>query len=192
MSIWRPCPLRRSWDWPPLRRPGSPARRRASSAYAAELRKREGWRVEGATSLEAWMVERCGVSRASARSYADVGGQLEKRPHLTAGLSSGELTFDKVAAVVDVATPANDRQLADLARECTVRQLQEVARTERGVPRSRARDRPRVAFGQIQRRMPHGDGPDAARVLRRGEDPPRDRGPGAALGRRDPMGSTAL
>ena len=106
--------------------------------YAAELRKREGWRVEGATSLEAWMVERCGVSRASARSYAHVGGQLEKRPHLTAGLSSGELTFDKVAAVVDVATPANDRQLADLARECTVRQLQEVARTERGVPRSRA------------------------------------------------------
>ena len=106
--------------------------------YTAELRKREGWRAEGATSLEAWMVERCGVSRASARSYAHVGEQLEERPHLTAALSSGELTFDKVAAVVDVATPANDRELADLARGCTVRQLQEVARTERGVPRSRA------------------------------------------------------
>lgn len=106
--------------------------------YTAELRKREGWRAEGATSLEAWMVERCGVSRASARSYAHVGEQLEERPHLTAALSSGELTFDKVAAVVDVATPANDRELAELARECTVRQLQEVARTERGVPRSRA------------------------------------------------------
>jgi hypothetical protein len=67
-----------------------------------------------------------------------VGEQLEDRPHLTTGLSSGELTFDKVAAVVDVSTPANDRELADLARECTVRQLQEVARTERGAPRSRA------------------------------------------------------
>ena len=106
--------------------------------YIAEITKREGWRAEGATSPQAWMVERCGVSRASARSYAHVGEQLEDRPHLTAGLSSGELTFDKVAAVVDVATPANDRELADLARECTVRQLQEVARTERGVPRSRA------------------------------------------------------
>ena len=106
--------------------------------YTAELGKREGWRAEGATSLEAWMVERCGVSRASARSYAHVGEQLEERPHLTAALSSGELTFDKVAAVVDVATPSNDRELADLALQCTVRQLQEVAHTERGVPRSRA------------------------------------------------------
>jgi hypothetical protein len=106
--------------------------------YSREIGKREAWRAEGATSLEAWMVERCGVSRASARSYTHVGEQLEGRPRLTAGLSSGELTFDKVAALVDVATPANDRELADLAQESTVLQLQEIARTERGVPRSRA------------------------------------------------------
>ena len=30
--------------------------------YTGELGKREGWRTEGATSLEAWIVERCGVS----------------------------------------------------------------------------------------------------------------------------------
>jgi Domain of unknown function (DUF222)/HNH endonuclease len=106
--------------------------------YTRVIEKREGWRAEGATSLEAWMVERCGISRASARSYAHVGEELDDRPHLTAGLSSGDLTFDKVAAIVDVATPANDRELADLALECTVRQLQEVARAERGAPNSRA------------------------------------------------------
>ena len=117
---------------------GSPVRRHASSSYTAEIGKREGWRAEGATSLEAWMVERCGVSLASARSYAHVGEQLEDLPIWPLALASGELTFDKVRAVVDVATPANDRELADLAQECTVRQLQEVARTERGVPRSRA------------------------------------------------------
>ena len=61
--------------------------------YSREIGKREAWRAEGATSLEAWMVERCGVSRSSARTYAHVGEQLEGRPHLTAGLSSGELTF---------------------------------------------------------------------------------------------------
>jgi hypothetical protein len=104
----------------------------------AEIGKREGWRTEGATSLEGWMVERCGDSPACARSYAHVGEQLEDLPELTAGLASGDLTFDKVRAIVDVATPANDRELADLALECTVRQLQEVARTERGAPRSRA------------------------------------------------------
>ena len=106
--------------------------------YTAEIGNREGWRTEGATSLEAWMVERCGDSLASARSYAKVGEQLEDLPELATGLASGDLTFDKVRAVVEVATPANDRELADLARECTVRQLQEVARTERGVPSSRA------------------------------------------------------
>jgi Domain of unknown function (DUF222)/HNH endonuclease len=106
--------------------------------YARVIGKREGWRAEGATSLEALIEERCGVSRASARSYAHVGEQLENRPHLAAGLSSGDLTFDKVAAVVDVATAANEWELADLARECTVRQLQQVARTERGAPSSRA------------------------------------------------------
>jgi hypothetical protein len=106
--------------------------------YTAEIGKREGWRTEGATSLEAWMVERCGDSQASARSYAHVGERLENLPELTAGLAAGELTFDKVRAVVDVATPANERELAELARECTVRQLQEVARTQGGAPRSRA------------------------------------------------------
>ena len=35
--------------------------------YTGELGKREGWRAEGATSLEAWIVERCGVSLATAR-----------------------------------------------------------------------------------------------------------------------------
>ena len=40
--------------------------------------------------------------------------------------------------MADVATPENDRDLAALAQECTVRELHEVARTERGAPRSRA------------------------------------------------------
>jgi hypothetical protein len=104
----------------------------------AELDKREGWRAEGATSLEAWIVERCGVSLASARAFAHVAEKLDDLPHLAAGLSSGDLTFDKVRAVADVATPMSDSDLAAQAQECTVRQLHEVARTERGVPRTRA------------------------------------------------------
>ena len=106
--------------------------------FTGELAKREGWRAEGATSMEAWIVERCGVSLASARSFAHVAERLNELPHLAAGLSSGELTFDKVRAVADVASPRNDQELAEQAKDCTVRQLHEVARTERGVPRSRA------------------------------------------------------
>jgi hypothetical protein len=104
----------------------------------AELDKREGWRAEGATSLEAWIVERCGVSLANARAFAHVAERLNDLPHLAAGLSAGELSFDKVRAVADLATPESDPDLAALAQDCTVRQLHEVGRTERGVPRSRA------------------------------------------------------
>ena len=106
--------------------------------YTTELGKREAWRAEGATSLVAWIVERCGRSLASARSVVHAGERLVDLPRLAAGFSSGELTFDKVRAVADVATPANDQKLADQAKDCTVRQLHEVARAERGAPSSRA------------------------------------------------------
>ena len=47
-------------------------RRGSLFCYTGELDKREGWRAEGATSLEAWIVERCGVSLATARAFAHV------------------------------------------------------------------------------------------------------------------------
>src|SRR3984957_10854163 len=116
------------------------ARRMASQAglivlLTGELDRREGWRAEGATSLEAWIVERCGVSLANARAFAHVAEKLNDLPHLAAGLSSGDLSFDKVRVVADVATAETDGDLAVQAQECTVRQLHEVARSERGVPR---------------------------------------------------------
>jgi hypothetical protein len=120
------------------------SRRMASEAglfvrLTGELDKRESWKSEGATSVVAWIVERCGVSLATARAFAHVAERLSALPHLSAAFSAGELTFDKVRAVADVATPRSDADLAAQAKECTVKQLHEVARTERGAPRSRAK-----------------------------------------------------
>jgi hypothetical protein len=107
----------------------------------AELDRREGWRKEGATSLEAWIVERCGTSVPTARGFAHVGERLFDLPHLAAGLAEGSLSFDKVRAVVDAATPETDRELTQRAAGSTVRELGEVARMERGVdPRNERRD----------------------------------------------------
>ncbi len=69
-----------------------------------ELDRRQGWRDEGATSLKAWIVERCGVSLPTARAWARLRSGSSPS-HLAAGLSDGELSFDKVRAVVDTATP---------------------------------------------------------------------------------------
>ncbi len=107
---------------------------------AAELDRREGWRTDGATSLEAWLTERCAVAPATARAWAHVGGRLFDLPHLAEGLTSGALSFDQVRAVVDAATPESDASLRAQASECSVRQLAELAKNETAPPVNAARE----------------------------------------------------
>jgi hypothetical protein len=92
-----------------------------------ELDRREGWRDEGATSVETWLVERCGVSVATARAWAHVAQRLFDLPQLAAALCQGEIGFDKVRAVVDAATPETDLDLREHARASSVRELAQLA-----------------------------------------------------------------
>jgi hypothetical protein len=120
------------------------ARNMASSAglivlLSGELDRREGWRDEGATSLESWMVERLGVSVPTARALAHVGGRLYDLPHLADALSAGELSFDKVRAVVDTATPESDAEFRDRAQQHSVRELAQLARSRRETSAETAR-----------------------------------------------------
>ncbi|HEY6474838.1 MAG TPA: DUF222 domain-containing protein [Acidimicrobiales bacterium] len=101
---------------------------------AAELDRREAWRAEGATSLEAWLAERCNVSAATARAWAHVGTRLFDLPRLAEGLTSGSVSFDQVRAVVDAATPQSEAALVAQAPECSVRQLGELAKTQNPEP----------------------------------------------------------
>ena len=116
-----------------------------------ELDRRQGWRDEGATSLEAWIVERCGVSVSTARAWAHVAGRLFDLPQLASALCAGEISFDKVRAVVDVATPETDHVLVKRAAECSVRQLAELARSTTGTGAERAR------FGDERRSLRFND-----------------------------------
>jgi hypothetical protein len=99
-----------------------------------ELDRREGWRVDGATSLEAWMVQQFGFSITTARAYAHLATRLFDLPHLAAGLSTGELSFDQVRAVVDAATPETERDLCERASTCSVIELTELARASQSPP----------------------------------------------------------
>ena len=96
-----------------------------------ELERREGFRVDGATSLESWIVARTGVSAPTARAYSQVGKLLFDLPHLSDALSAGRVSFDKVRAVAGVATPESDADLAEAAAELSVRDLAELARSAR-------------------------------------------------------------
>jgi Domain of unknown function (DUF222)/HNH endonuclease len=101
-------------------------------AVLGELERREGWRSEGATSLGAWLTQRCGVSEATGRAWAHVAERLDDLPHLAQGLRVGALSFDKVRAAVDIATPESDAEVLRQAEDCSVRQLTELGKDARG------------------------------------------------------------
>jgi hypothetical protein len=100
-------------------------------AIFGEISRRQAYRDEGgATSTEAWAAERFGISTPTARAYTHVAEKAWDLPHLLESLCIGDLSFDKVRAVADVATPETDQELRDQAKECSVRQLAEIARTK--------------------------------------------------------------
>jgi len=104
-----------------------------------EVGRRQAWRDEGATGSEPWAVERFGVSTPTARALTRLGEKAWELPHLVEALCAGDLSFDKVRAVADVATPETDRDLRDRADECSVRQLADLARSSAELARSDSR-----------------------------------------------------
>ena len=111
-----------------------------------EVDRRAAYRDEGATSADPWVVERFGVSVPTARAYTRVAERAWDLPHLVASLSEGEISFDKLRAVSGVATPETDRQVLERARECSVRQLGELARSASGAGDARDHERRFVRF----------------------------------------------
>ena len=106
-----------------------------------ELDRREAWRTEGATSLAAWATQRLGVAEGTGRSWSQVAQQLWDMPHLAQGLRVGALSFDKVRVAVELATPQSDASVLRQAQECTVRQLTDLLRANRGTDDEQAAGR---------------------------------------------------
>jgi hypothetical protein len=97
-----------------------------------EVTRRESFRDEGATSAQAWTAERFAVSVSTARAYAHVAEKAWDLPKLVGALCEGDITFDQLQAVADVATPETERDLLDQALGCSVRELADVARAKQG------------------------------------------------------------
>ena len=90
-------------------------------------------------------------------------------PHLVGSLCEGEISFDKVRVLADVATPETERQLCGQAKEHSVRELADIARSEAdlaptGSPSSSARsehDRRFVRFNDAYRTVSAQLAPDS-------------------------------
>ncbi len=100
-------------------------------AAVVELDRRRAWRRDGATSMVAWLVQRCGVSAATAREWVTAAAKLPSLPRIADALSQGKLSFDQVKPLVDVAKPETDAQLAEQATHWSAKQVRELATAAR-------------------------------------------------------------
>ena len=115
-----------------------------------EVDRGQEYRDEGATSTDSWVVERYGVSIATAVSHAR-RREAWDIPDLMGSLCAGEISFDKVRVVADVATPETDRELCGQAKERSVLDLADIARwaaqlTESPLPQRSDYDRRFLRF----------------------------------------------
>ncbi len=100
-------------------------------AAVVELDRRKAWRVDGATSMVAWLVQRCGVTAATAREWVTAAGKLQRLPSISGALSQGKLSFDQVKPLVEVAKPETDAALAEQATHWSAKQVRELATAAR-------------------------------------------------------------
>jgi hypothetical protein len=97
----------------------------------AELDQRKAWRVDGATSMVSWLVQRCAVTASTARDWVTAAGRLESLPKISDALAQGKLSFDQVKPLVDVAKPESDAKLAEEATHWSAKQVRELATAAR-------------------------------------------------------------
>ena len=100
-------------------------------AAVTELDRRKAWRVDGATSMVAWLVQRCAVSASTARDWVTAAQKLQGLPKISDALSQGKLSFDQVKPLVEVAKPDTDATLAEQATHWSAKQVRELATAAR-------------------------------------------------------------
>jgi hypothetical protein len=103
------------------------AHQRQLLSAVAELDRRKAWRIDGATTMVAWLVQRCAVTATTAREWVTAAEKLENLPKISEALSQGKLSFDQVKPLVQVAKPDTDAHLAEAATKWSAKQVRELA-----------------------------------------------------------------
>jgi hypothetical protein len=114
-----------------------------------ELDRRGAYRAEGYTSMASWVMANLSVSFVTAKSYVEVGRALADLPELGARLGTGDVSFDQLRALVRVATPGMDAELATKAPGWSVSQTETYVREEE----TRRADAQRRRLAEANRRM---------------------------------------
>jgi hypothetical protein len=94
----------------------------------ADFDRRRGWELGGHRSCAHWLAFRTGIDLGAAREKVRTARALVDLPETSAAMSRGELSFSQVRALSRVARPDNELPLLELARGCTIAQLERMVR----------------------------------------------------------------
>jgi HNH endonuclease len=104
----------------------------------AEFDRAEAWRGDGAVSMVAWLTERCAVSGATAKLWAQTAAKLESLPHMKEALADGTLSLDAVAPLTQIASAATEAELAQEAVDLSIKQVRELVAARKAPPKDAA------------------------------------------------------
>ncbi|GAA5173212.1 hypothetical protein GCM10023321_74260 [Pseudonocardia eucalypti] len=99
----------------------------------AEFDGREAWAGPGLRSCAHWLSWRAGMNLRTAHDQVRVAKALPSLPLITAAFGAGRISYSKVRAITRIATPANERELLDLALAGTASHVERVVRLTRQV-----------------------------------------------------------
>ena len=115
----------------------------ATHRFLTQLREfdaADGWARAEAVSCAHWLSWRVGMDPGAAREKVRVARRLAELPRIDAALAAGEVSYSKVRAMSRVATPDNESELLNMARNTTAAQLERICRLTRQVQRMSAEE----------------------------------------------------
>ena len=105
-----------------------------------EFDRREGW-TGGFRSCAHWLSWRTGIDAGAARERVRVARALVHLPCIGEAMRRGVLSYAVVRALTRIATPENEAQLLELARQATAAQVEKLVRAWRRADRLEEEDR---------------------------------------------------
>ena len=105
--------------------------RRKFIGLLPEVQRRELYAKKGFTSIIEFGEKLAGLSEKQVRTALNLGDRFTDKPILKSLLESGEVSINKLARVVSIATPENDSELAMIVKTLTKSAIETLMRDER-------------------------------------------------------------
>jgi hypothetical protein len=100
-----------------------------------EVDERQSWMEDGATSLIDWVAAKLRLRHNTASRLVAVSRRLRDLPLISERFTTGELSFDQVDALSEMATPDSEADLLERAASLSSATLDRIARRRRGLTR---------------------------------------------------------